>query len=71
MGMGVSRREFIRANAVAAACAAAGIAPSASTSNLITTDLQLKWSKAACRFCGTGCSINVATRDQPGGGNAR
>jgi len=61
--MGVSRREFIRANAVAAACAAAGIAPSASTSNLITTDLKLKWSKAACRFCGTGCSINVATRD--------
>ena len=31
--------------------------------NLITTDTKLNWSKAPCRFCGTGCSINVATRD--------
>ena len=24
---------------------------------------ELKWDKAACRFCGTGCSVMVATKD--------
>ena len=61
--MSTSRRDFIKANAVATAAAAAGISTSAAATNLITSDTQLKWSKAACRFCGTGCSINVATRD--------
>ena len=58
-----TRRDFIRANAVATAAAAAGISSAASATNLITTDNQLTWAKAPCRFCGTGCSINVATRD--------
>ena len=65
--MKASRRDFIKANAVATAAAAAGISTSLSTSlgasNLITTDNKLKWAKAPCRFCGTGCSMNVATRD--------
>ena len=61
--MTATRRDFIRANAVAAAAAAAGIATPAAATNLITTDNRLKWAKAACRFCGTGCSLNVATRD--------
>ncbi|MEE4191300.1 MAG: nitrate reductase catalytic subunit NapA [Halieaceae bacterium] len=61
--MKTTRREFIRANAIAAAASAAGIAAPASATNMITTDNQLKWAKAACRFCGTGCSLNVATRD--------
>ncbi|CCD01544.1 periplasmic nitrate reductase, large subunit (plasmid) [Azospirillum baldaniorum] len=26
-------------------------------------DAQLTWSKAPCRFCGTGCSVMVATKD--------
>jgi len=58
-----TRRDFIKANAVATAAAAAGISTGAAATNLITTDNQLKWAKAPCRFCGTGCSINVATRD--------
>ena len=58
-----SRRDFIKANAVATAVAAAGISSASSATNLITTDNKMKWSKAPCRFCGTGCSINVATRD--------
>ena len=58
-----SRRDFIRANAIATAAAAAGITPTSVATNLITTDNQLTWSKAPCRFCGTGCSMNVATRD--------
>ncbi|NMP15042.1 nitrate reductase catalytic subunit NapA [Thalassotalea sp. Y01] len=63
--MKLNRREFIKANAVAVAAATAGIAVPASASNLITSsDLtKLKWDKAPCRFCGTGCSVNVATMD--------
>jgi nitrate reductase NapA len=61
--MSSTRRDFIKANAIATAAAAAGIGTTATATNLITTDTQLKWSKAPCRFCGTGCSINVATRD--------
>jgi nitrate reductase NapA len=61
--MTTTRRDFLRANAVATAAAAAGMAVPATASNLITTDNKLKWAKAPCRFCGTGCSVNVATRD--------
>lgn len=59
-----SRRDVIKAQAVAAAAAAAGLPIPAAAQNLVT-DAQLtdlKWSKAPCRFCGTGCSIMVATK---------
>ena len=58
-----TRRDFIKANAVATAAAAAGISSAAGATNLITTDNRLQWEKAPGRFCGTGCSVNVATRD--------
>ncbi len=63
--MTVSRRDFIKAQAVAAAAAAAGITVPAEAANLITEadKTGLTWSKAACRFCGTGCSIMVATKN--------
>ena len=63
--MSINRREFIKANAVAAAAAVAGVAVPATASNLITSsDLtKLKWDKAPCRFCGTGCSVNVGVMD--------
>ena len=63
--MKLKRREYIKANAVALAAAAAGLQAPASASNLITnaSQTQLKWAKAPCRFCGTGCSVNVATKD--------
>lgn len=63
--MTINRREFIKANAVAAAAAVAGISVPAFASNLITSsDLtKLKWDKAPCRFCGTGCSVNVGVMD--------
>lgn len=63
--MTINRREFIKANAVAAAAAVAGVSVPAAASNLITTsDLtKIKWDKAACRFCGTGCSVNVGVMD--------
>ena len=63
--MQLTRRDFIRASAVTSAAAAAGIAAPLSATNLITDSeyTKLKWSKAACRFCGTGCSVNVAVKD--------
>ncbi|PSF15200.1 nitrate reductase catalytic subunit NapA [Marinobacter shengliensis] len=63
--MNLTRREFAKANALAMAASAAGLSIPAAASNLITNaDLtELKWSKAPCRFCGTGCSVMVATKD--------
>ncbi|MFD2167992.1 nitrate reductase catalytic subunit NapA [Thalassotalea euphylliae] len=63
--MTINRREFLKANAVAAAAAVAGVSVPAQASNLITASdvTKIKWDKAACRFCGTGCSVNVGVMD--------
>ncbi|NIN34578.1 MAG: nitrate reductase catalytic subunit NapA [Gammaproteobacteria bacterium] len=63
--MKFTRRDFIRASAVSSAAMAAGIAVPVTATNLITDSeyTRLKWAKAPCRFCGTGCSVNVATKD--------
>ena len=55
----------MKANAVAAAAGVAGISVPAAASNVITgADMtRLTWNKAPCRFCGVGCSVNVATLD--------
>ncbi len=59
-----TRRDVIKAQAVAAAAAAVGLPLPAASQTLVTDAnlTDLKWSKAACRFCGTGCSIMVATK---------
>ena len=64
-GPKLTRREYIKAQAVAAAAAAAGLPISALASNLPTAAqaTELRWSKAACRFCGTGCSVMVGVKD--------
>ncbi len=62
---GITRRDLIKAQAVAAAAAAAGLPAPALAQNL-TTDAALtglRWAKAPCRFCGTGCSVMVATKN--------
>ncbi|AJD53401.1 MULTISPECIES: periplasmic nitrate reductase subunit alpha [Thalassospira] len=61
----ISRRDALKAKAAAVAAAAAGISLPAAAQNLVTDSehTQLKWSKAPCRFCGTGCSVMVATKD--------
>ena len=63
--MTINRRAFIKANAIAAAAAVAGVSAPAMASNLITSKdiTKLKWDKAPCRFCGTGCSVNVGVKD--------
>ncbi len=61
----LSRREFVKAQAGAIAAATLGLPGVAGASNLVSnSDLtKLTWSKAPCRFCGVGCGVMVATRD--------
>ena len=61
----LSRRDFLKTKAAAMAAAAGGMAMPATAANLVTdkSDTQLGWDKAACRFCGTGCSVMVGTKD--------
>jgi nitrate reductase (cytochrome) len=62
--MDISRRAFLKSQAVMAAAAAANIPAPAAAQNITTgEDLHLKWSKAPCRFCGTGCGVMVAVKD--------
>ncbi|ANO34425.1 nitrate reductase catalytic subunit [Vibrio breoganii] len=63
--MKMTRREFVKANAAASAAAVAGISLPASAANLIASSDQtkIKWDKAPCRFCGTGCSVLVGTQN--------
>src|SRR5439155_23545216 len=59
------RREFIRRAAAASAAAVAGI-PLPSLAQNAAEDrgaAKLKWSKAPCRFCGTGCGVTVAVKE--------
>lgn len=63
--MSVTRRVVIKAQAAAAAAATAGI-PLFVEAQPITGGagaLQIQWSKAPCRFCGTGCGVMVGVRD--------
>ncbi|NUQ66960.1 MAG: molybdopterin-dependent oxidoreductase [Phycisphaerales bacterium] len=56
----VDRREFLTAAAMAAATAAvAGKAKAVSLP--VMGQGGLKWEKAPCRFCGTGCHVMVGT----------
>ncbi|MDO4431098.1 MAG: nitrate reductase catalytic subunit NapA [Lonepinella koalarum] len=59
--MELNRRDFIKANAAAAAIAAAGL--SIPVKNVYANDNKIKWDKAVCRFCGTGCSVLVGTQN--------
>ena len=59
--MTLSRRDFIKANAVAATAAAAGIAVPAAAETLAAP--AIRWDKGVCRFCGTGCGVLVGVQD--------
>ena len=61
----LTRREFIRNTAASVAASAAGIQLTANAANINTeaSSTELKWSKAACRFCGTGCGVTVAVKN--------
>ena len=62
--MKLNRRDFIKSQAVAATAAAAGISiPAMEASAAIESPDKIRWDKAACRYCGTGCSVLIGTQN--------
>ena len=62
--MSVNRREFIKANAAAATAAAAGVSlPAVAKEVPVGSQTAVRWDKAACRFCGTGCSVLIGVQN--------
>src|SRR5215471_10836928 len=61
----MDRREFLKLEAAAMAAVAGGMPTPLAAQNLVTdrSQTELKWNKAPCRFCGTGCGVMVATKD--------
>jgi anaerobic selenocysteine-containing dehydrogenase len=62
--MSLTRRSFIKQTAAATAASAAGVALpvlSAGVNKTIAAaaEADVTWSKAPCRFCGTGCGVSV------------
>ena len=64
--MNETRRQFIKMSAAAAATSAAGFAVPGQATNLIASNRksQVRWDKAPCRFCGTGCSVLIGVKDK-------
>lgn len=62
MTLPTSRRSFLKATAAAATASAAGITlPEGANAQLPGPDIR--WDKAPCRFCGTGCSVLVGVKN--------
>jgi nitrate reductase (cytochrome) len=62
--MKLTRRDFIKTNAIAATAAVAGISiPGLQTALAAAEGDEVRWDKAACRYCGTGCGVLVGSRD--------
>ncbi len=61
--MKLTRRNFIKTNAIASTAAVAGVTiPGINLAQAKAND-DIRWDKAACRYCGTGCSILIGTRN--------
>ncbi|MFA5353027.1 MAG: molybdopterin-dependent oxidoreductase, partial [Thermodesulfovibrionales bacterium] len=62
--MSLSRREFLKTTAAVAAATAIGMTVSDEQLAVAKeTEKGWRWDKAVCRFCGTGCGIMVATKN--------
>jgi nitrate reductase NapA len=63
--MEIDRRKFVKLSAMAAATAAAHRAPGASAATAPAPSPQagVSWDKAPCRFCGTGCHVQVGVKE--------
>jgi nitrate reductase (cytochrome) len=61
----MNRRDMLKAHAAAVAALAAGVVLPATAQPVPggIDSLKIKWSKAACRFCGTGCGVMVGVKD--------
>lgn len=63
-----NRREFLKSSAAAAAAGAIGMTLSPQEADAAQVakkkaETGWRWDKAACRFCGTGCGVMIATKD--------
>lgn len=62
--MKVTRRDFLKTTAAVSAATAIGMAvPSELMAVAKETEAGWRWDKSVCRFCGTGCGIMIATKD--------
>ena len=62
--MALNRRDFLKSAAVASAASAVGISiPTEVEASAKEAEKDWRWDKAACRFCGTGCGIMLATKN--------
>lgn len=67
--MTINRRDFIKTQAIAAAAATAGISMPALAAKKedaaasAENSAAVRWDKAPCRFCGTGCSVLVGVQN--------
>jgi len=62
--MSLSRRDFLKSSAAASAAAAIGMnVPAELKAAVSSAESGWRWDKAACRFCGTGCGIMMATKN--------
>src|SRR3954469_16378808 len=61
----MNRRDLLKAQAAAVAAMAAGVTlpAGAQTAPAEAERLKIQWSKAPCRFCGTGCGVMVGVKD--------
>lgn len=62
--MTLSRRDMLKAQAASVAAMAAGIHTAAAQPVMGGVEtLEIQWSKAPCRFCGTGCGVMVGVKE--------
>jgi len=61
----LTRRDFVKSNAIAAAASVAGVSLPVAKTALAADDWDegIRWDKAACRYCGTGCSVLMGVKD--------
>jgi len=62
--MSLNRRDFLKNSAAVAAAGAVGMSvPHEAQAAATKAESDWRWDKAACRFCGTGCGIMLATKE--------
>ncbi|MEQ9257495.1 MAG: periplasmic nitrate reductase subunit alpha [Roseovarius sp.] len=65
MPLDLTRRQLLKAHAAALAASAAGLSQEALAQPVEggVEALEINWSKAPCRFCGTGCGVMVGVKE--------
>ncbi len=65
--MSINRRDFLKRTAAASAATAVGMSLPlnlmATTPGKPEGEQEWRWDKSVCRFCGTGCGIMIATKN--------